>query len=260
MLNFLRKLRRNNMSSKYLKYAVGEIVLVVIGILIALSINNWNEKRKDQAIEDQIISEMLNSLKSDSTRFHFLLHRVHEKDSAIQVLNDLKESGTKPTSEQTERLFEMGSRAIAFNYDVGPYQALVSLGINKMSNKDLLKDIIHYYNVRLPRTEQFIKGADEEFGLRIGEVMNMGFDDHVLSKTVVKNNEGRWITTWKNHTDKILESNYFKEFTIVQLEYAERLSERLRPIIRDNAILIQKLKYYRNAQLLTQNQAESIEQ
>ena len=35
-----------NKTGKYLKYAIGEIVLVVIGILIALQINNWNEERK----------------------------------------------------------------------------------------------------------------------------------------------------------------------------------------------------------------------
>ena len=46
MLNFLRKLRRNEMNrSKYLKYAVSEIFLVVIGILVALGINNLNTKR-----------------------------------------------------------------------------------------------------------------------------------------------------------------------------------------------------------------------
>ena len=36
-----------NKTGKYLKYAIGEIILVVIGILIALSINNWNEERKN---------------------------------------------------------------------------------------------------------------------------------------------------------------------------------------------------------------------
>ena len=46
MLNFLRKLRSQNMNTKYFKYAVGEIILVVVGILIALSIGDWNEKRK----------------------------------------------------------------------------------------------------------------------------------------------------------------------------------------------------------------------
>ncbi len=41
-------------TSKYLKYAIGEIILVVIGILIALSINNWNESRKE-AIQETAI-------------------------------------------------------------------------------------------------------------------------------------------------------------------------------------------------------------
>ena len=38
-------------AGRYFKYAIGEIVLVVIGILIALSINNWNEDRKSRAVE-----------------------------------------------------------------------------------------------------------------------------------------------------------------------------------------------------------------
>jgi hypothetical protein len=50
MINFFRKIRKGlmetNQKSKYIKYALGEIILVVIGILIALSINNWNEIRK----------------------------------------------------------------------------------------------------------------------------------------------------------------------------------------------------------------------
>jgi len=51
MINFLRKLRRKesgNGLGSYFFYALGEIVLVVVGILIALSINNWNEERKHQ--------------------------------------------------------------------------------------------------------------------------------------------------------------------------------------------------------------------
>ncbi len=51
MIKFFRKIRQNLLSEsktgKYLKYAIGEIVLVVIGILIALSINNWNENKKN---------------------------------------------------------------------------------------------------------------------------------------------------------------------------------------------------------------------
>jgi len=55
MIKFFRKIRQNllmeNKTGKYFKYAIGEIVLVVIGILIALSINNWNEDKKEQQEE-----------------------------------------------------------------------------------------------------------------------------------------------------------------------------------------------------------------
>ena len=50
MIKFFRHIRKSllqqNKTGKYFKYAIGEIVLVVIGILIALSINNWNENKK----------------------------------------------------------------------------------------------------------------------------------------------------------------------------------------------------------------------
>ena len=65
MIKFFRKIRQNllmeNKTGKYFKYAIGEIVLVVIGILIALSINNWNEKRKIR--DNEII--YLNNIKRD---------------------------------------------------------------------------------------------------------------------------------------------------------------------------------------------------
>ena len=54
-----------NKTGKYLKYAIGEIILVVIGILIALQINNWNENRKSKTIEKEYLNGMLRNLKSD---------------------------------------------------------------------------------------------------------------------------------------------------------------------------------------------------
>ncbi len=64
MLKFFRKIRydlmEKNKTGKYLKYAIGEIVLVVIGILIALQINNWNEVRKDRLREHDILVQLKN--------------------------------------------------------------------------------------------------------------------------------------------------------------------------------------------------------
>ena len=68
MFKFFRKIRQQLLSqnkiSKYLLYAIGEIVLVVIGILIALSINNWNEDRKLKQFEYKILKDIVKPLKS----------------------------------------------------------------------------------------------------------------------------------------------------------------------------------------------------
>jgi hypothetical protein len=62
MIIFFRKIRyvllKKNKTSKYLKYAIGEIVLVVIGILIALQINNWNENHKKTILENQYLTRL----------------------------------------------------------------------------------------------------------------------------------------------------------------------------------------------------------
>jgi hypothetical protein len=59
MIKLFRKIRQDLLNegktSKYFKYAIGEIILVVIGILIALSINNWNENRKATIEETAIL-------------------------------------------------------------------------------------------------------------------------------------------------------------------------------------------------------------
>lgn len=60
--NIRQKLAAENNVAKYLRYAVGEILLVVIGILIALQVNNWNEQRKQRATELHYLSNLKNDL------------------------------------------------------------------------------------------------------------------------------------------------------------------------------------------------------
>lgn len=66
MIKFFREIRQNLLNQgktgKYFKYAIGEIVLVVIGILIALQINNWNEWRKDRVKEKIILNDLANNI------------------------------------------------------------------------------------------------------------------------------------------------------------------------------------------------------
>lgn len=69
MFKFFRRTRSKALEEskviKYLKYAIGEIILVVIGILIALQINNWNEDKKTRKLELSILKEMVENLEAD---------------------------------------------------------------------------------------------------------------------------------------------------------------------------------------------------
>ncbi|MFK7781485.1 DUF6090 family protein [Psychroserpens sp.] len=98
MIKFFRKIRQNLLSEgktgKYFKYAIGEIILVVIGILIALSINNWKNYQDDRTEEQILLQNLqqeftknLNELNSDhkiniemlNATYHFLETDMHKK-------------------------------------------------------------------------------------------------------------------------------------------------------------------------------------
>ena len=86
MIKFFRKIRydlmEKNNAGKYLKYAIGEIVLVVIGILIALQINNWNEKRKSNTLRKSYIENLITDLNTDLKNLEQLntINSINEKE------------------------------------------------------------------------------------------------------------------------------------------------------------------------------------
>src|SRR5210317_2055398 len=95
MLPFFRKIRyrlaKDNQFFKYARYAIGEIVLVVVGILIALQINNWNEKIKTQEnVQAQLIN-LIDAIESDVKSYENLLAREGFRFHAVKYLLGLVE-------------------------------------------------------------------------------------------------------------------------------------------------------------------------
>jgi hypothetical protein len=94
MIKFFRKSRQNminkNRIGKYLLYAIGEIVLVVIGILIALQINNWNEKQKDIAQEQLILEQLKSEYQNNLTQLEEkILMRNEGLEASYSLLNQI---------------------------------------------------------------------------------------------------------------------------------------------------------------------------
>jgi hypothetical protein len=150
MIKFFRVLRNKmlntNQFSRYLLYAVGEIFLVVIGILIALSINNWNENRKDAILELKI----LKNLNEDISFNVGSIKRVYKLDSIIgsrnrRLLKILKE----PKSEYNDSLqihFGKISRFDVFLPRKMAYEALKSEGLDIIKNDSLRSEVIELYD------------------------------------------------------------------------------------------------------------------
>jgi hypothetical protein len=90
MIKFFRKIRQSLLlkgnTGKYLKYAIGEIILVVIGILIALSINNWNEDRKKQKLINNQLLNLATSMKADSSMWNGTIEMNEFRSSSFEYL------------------------------------------------------------------------------------------------------------------------------------------------------------------------------
>jgi hypothetical protein len=91
MIPFFRKIRKkmadDNKPMKYMRYAIGEIVLVIIGILIALQINNWNQIEKSKSESNRLLIVLKLDLEKDIHNFKSL--RTEYNDWLLQIKNIL---------------------------------------------------------------------------------------------------------------------------------------------------------------------------
>lgn len=159
MIKFFRKIRQQlayeNNLTKYMRYAIGEIVLVVIGILIALSLNNWNEGRKGRIYEKKALKEISAALKTDSTVNRRIQERVQRRDTAINnILSYLKSGATNADSMLIENLIDSNT-GIKISFNGGAYEALKSKGLEYIRNDSLRNMIVAAYEFWLPRNEFF---------------------------------------------------------------------------------------------------------
>tara|TARA_R110001592_G_scaffold26361_6_gene98842 strand:- start:2604 stop:3350 length:747 start_codon:yes stop_codon:yes gene_type:complete len=177
MIKFFRKIRQNKLmkgqTTKYLKYGFGEIVLVVIGILIALQINNWNDSRKDRIFEVKMLTEIQKGLDSDISYFKRISQRLFKLDSASKKMIRLVHE--KATFKDT--LYKNGFNrwynlrtGINYQYNPGPYEALKASGLDKLTNDSLRNSLINFYDFMVPRHKALVAYSDREYDQDISKL------------------------------------------------------------------------------------------
>ncbi|MCS5491324.1 DUF6090 family protein [Algoriphagus limi] len=150
MISFFRKFRQKlltqNRVTRYLIYALGEIFLVVIGILIALQINNWNESRKDRAFELEMLSEINRELLSEIEDKQVALNIFNRAERSLNELLKMRIDDEYSRDSLEQHLNNLGSIGLFFPYSDGAYEALKSGGFDKIQNEKLRNDLIRLYS------------------------------------------------------------------------------------------------------------------
>ena len=162
MIKFFRKIRYNLMeqskTGKYFKYAIGEIVLVVIGILIALSINNWNESNKESQIEQMYLKNLLSDLIDQDTSIEVQLENEETFfKSCNYIIKDYQQNSTLVIDSTFFKHATILTSRKTFVITDPTYTDLISSGnINILKNIDFKDKLIKYYQ-ELERIEKIIQ-------------------------------------------------------------------------------------------------------
>jgi hypothetical protein len=152
MINFLRRIRRNlineNKPNIYLIYAIGEVVLVVFGILIAFQIDNWNESRKTESVELRYLERLKTDLIQDSLYFN---ERIVESRKIIESNSEAIKTAYQ--NQRNIKDFQDLLNLSAFSAEYltiqdNSFVEMTSGGkLNILKNEQLKIELIRYYKL-----------------------------------------------------------------------------------------------------------------
>jgi hypothetical protein len=154
-----------NKTGKYLKYAIGEIILVVLGILIALQINNWNESRKQSTAEKEFIASLKNDLREDKAFIERIIELNEPRIEAFEILNRDLQNLYNTDRNSLESIFKNYFSGQRTFYPIsGTYESAISGNqITVFRNKDLVKKVVKLYNSTYDRLIDNGKILDERW-------------------------------------------------------------------------------------------------
>ena len=156
MIKFFRKIRQKmlteNKFSKYFLYAIGEILLVVIGILIALSLNNWNEEIAMIKKERDLLMQMKTNLSDNLIQLTEDYENLDRKLISISVvLNHMRDK--LPLHDGLYFNFYGPFSPGTTNLTSSAYETFKSIGLDVIRSDELRDEIINLYEISYPRLQ-----------------------------------------------------------------------------------------------------------
>jgi len=242
MLKFFRKIRKKLIEQqnvrKYTLYAIGEILLVVFGILIALQINNWNEERKTANSAEILAQSMLADLEKDATALHAAIDFNTEKLQVIEhFISIIKSPQDSWDRADFYRAMSTTFTTFPFSPTDGTYTQLRSSGTLSYFNQSLI-NIMNAYDNQLKKTlfrDELIERAAWELVPMASTIVNfevtgeLRFNRPITNKMYIKLDDRDTRDLFINNImlNKIMIGRSLEEYA-AQLEIAEELMGELK--------------------------------
>jgi hypothetical protein len=178
--NIRYKLAAENRAAKYLRYSVGEILLVVIGILIALQVNNWNENRKNAKIEANYLASIRSEIKIDTATVNAYLINKYEINIERLKLGRSFYRGSYTVKDTLNFIGEIaqagGGGSFIWTRNTNTYQEMESTGnLRLIRNEELRAKITRYYS-RLNLVQQISDNGNPNYRKFINSIQFYDLD------------------------------------------------------------------------------------
>ena len=165
MIKFFRKIRQQllteNKFSKYLIYAIGEIVLVVIGILIALQINNWNEERKNKNEAHKILLQLKQEFEANNEGIDTSIEFHNTRLKATKGFKAQFNPNKKITSDSIKTLVTDLSSDWKYEPIKNIIESVISSGKINLIKNDSVKNAIRYWGTIINKYNELHENQDE---------------------------------------------------------------------------------------------------
>jgi hypothetical protein len=151
-----------NKTGKYFKYAIGEILLVVIGILIALQINNWNQENENKKLEIIYMNSLANDLKKDTLDINRITKiQIEDNKTTETLLNRIyKPSSNIDTIIKIARYEVDDTFRVKRDYANNTFNTIISSGNINLLNKDLIDKLMDLNSMQEDQLKRFDSNLD----------------------------------------------------------------------------------------------------
>ena len=209
--NIRKKLLKEGKTSKYLKYVIGEIVLVVIGILIALQINNWNEHRKNNMKRIEYQQSLLSDINKDIVSIDKILLFVEE---SIEQYDNFTErlSNPKATNDTLIKIAKyefLGYYNIIDAFHTATFQTLLSTGDIGLFPENIRTELIELNN----QQQTTLAVTEEAINQYLSALVSYKYLSNIPISTI---KSGTLYETFWDHVDA---NELTKDFYLVTLRH-----------------------------------------